>query len=60
MFDDFNYKDILMSLDSLISERHYGSFMELSSLTLREIDEIWKVIISKKQEQELRKALSNR
>ena len=59
MFDDFNYKELLMSIDSLIQDKHYGSFMELTSLTIREIDEIWKGISSKQQEQELHKALSN-
>ena len=59
MFDDFNWKEILMSIDALIRNEKYGSYMELTSLTLREIDDIWKIITSKRQEQELQKALSN-
>ena len=59
MFDDFNWKEILMSVDALIRNEKYGSYMELTSLTIREIDDIWKVIMSKKQEQELQKALQN-
>lgn len=48
-----------MSIDALIRNEKYGSYMELTSLTIREIDDIWKVIVSKKQEQELQKALQN-
>lgn len=59
MFDDFNWKELLMSIDALIRNEKYGSYMELTSLTIREIDDIWKVIVSKKQEQELQKALQN-
>ena len=60
MFDDFNWKELLMSIDALIRNEKYGSYMELTSLTIREIDDIWKVIMSKRQEQELNKALSNK
>ena len=60
MFDDFNWKELLMSIDALIRNEKYGSYMELTSLTIREIDDIWKIIMSKKQEQELNKALSNK
>ena len=59
MFEDFNWKEILMSIDALIRNEKYGSYMELTSLTLREIDDIWKIIVSKRQEQELQKALAN-
>ncbi len=60
MFDDFNWKELLMSIDALIRNEKYGSYMELTSLTIREIDDIWKIIMSKRQEQELNKALSNK
>ena len=60
MFDDFNWKELLMSIDALVRNEKYGSYMELTSLTIREIDDIWKIIISKRQEQELNKALSNK
>ena len=59
MFDDFNWKELLMSIDALIRNEKYGSYMELTSLTIREIDDIWKIIMSKKQEAELEKALAN-
>ena len=59
MFDDFNWKELLMSIDALVRNEKYGSYMELTSLTIREIDDIWKIIMSKRQEQELNKALSN-
>ena len=60
MFDDFNWKELSMSIDALIRNEKYGSYMELTSLTIREIDDIWKIIMSKRQEQELNKALSNK
>lgn len=59
MFDDFNWKELLMSIDALIRNEKYGSYMELTSLTIRELDDIWKIIMSKKQEAELQKALAN-
>lgn len=58
MFDDFNWKEILMSVDALIRNEHYGSYMEITSLTIREIDDIWKIIVSKRQEAELQKAMA--
>lgn len=48
-----------MSIDALIRNEKYGSYMELTSLTIRELDDIWKIIMSKKQEAELQKALAN-
>ena len=60
MFHDFNWKELLMSIDALVRNEKYGSYMELTSLTIREIDDIWKIIMSKRQEQELNKALSNK
>ena len=60
MFDDFNWKELLMSIDALVRNEKYGSYMELTSLTIREIDDIWKIIMSKRQERELNKALSNK
>ena len=60
MFDDFNWKELLMSIDALVRNEKYGSYMERTSLTIREIDDIWKIIMSKRQEQELNKALSNK
>ena len=60
MFDDFNWKELLMSIDALVRNEKYSSYMELTSLTIREIDDIWKIIMSKRQEQELNKALSNK
>ena len=60
MFDDFNWKELLMSIDALVRNEKYGSYMELTSLPIREIDDIWKIIMSKRQEQELNKALSNK
>ena len=60
MFDDFNWKELLMSIDALVRNEKYGSYMELTSLTIREIDDIWKIIMSKRQEQELNKALLNK
>lgn len=59
MFDDFNWKELLMSIDALVRNEKYGSYMELTSLTIREIDDIWKIIMSKRQEQELQKSLAN-
>lgn len=60
MFDDFNWKELLMSIDALVRNEKYGSYMELTSLTIREIDDIWKIIMSKRQEQELQKSLANK
>ena len=60
MFDDFNWKELLMSIDALVRNEKYGSYMELTTLTIREIDDIWKIIMYKRQEQDLNKALSNK
>jgi hypothetical protein len=60
MFEDFNYKDVLMCIDTLISDKHYGSFEELTNLTLRELREIINIVISKQQEEELTRALSSK
>lgn len=59
MFGDFNWKETLMAIDNLIRDKHYGSYAELVNLTMREMSNIFKVIISKEQEAELQKALSN-
>lgn len=60
MFQDFDYKDILMCIDTLVADKHYGSFEELTNLTLRELREIINVVISKQQEAELEQALANK
>lgn len=57
MFDDFNYKETLMAIDNLIRDKKYGTYNELMSLTIRELDDIFKIIISKEQEASLEKAL---
>ena len=31
MFDDFNWKELLMSIDALIRNEKYGSYIELTS-----------------------------
>lgn len=56
MFNDFDYKQLLSAIDNLIREGHYGSYVELHNLTIRELGEIFKVIISKQQEAELAKS----
>ena len=59
MFDDFDWKNLLKTVDALIRNEKYGSYQEITSLTIRELDEIWKVITSKEQEANLQKALQN-
>ena len=49
-----------MCIDTLISDKHYGSFEELTNLTLRELREIINIVISKQQEEELTRALSSK
>lgn len=58
MFNDFNYRDLLSSIDNLIRDGHYGSYVELHNLTPRELTEIFNIIISKQQEEALTGALS--
>lgn len=59
MFDDFDWKNLLKSVDALIRKEKYGSYQEITSLTIRELDDIWKVITSKEQEANLQEALQN-
>lgn len=59
MFDDFDWKNLLKTVDALIRKEKYGSYQEITSLTIRELDDIWKVIISKEQEANLQEALQN-
>lgn len=58
MFNDFNYKYWLGNIDNLIREGHYGSFVELENMTIRELSNIFNIIISKQQEEALAKAKS--
>lgn len=59
MFGDFNWKETLMAIDNLIRDKKYGTYVELINLTMREVADIFKVILSKEQEQQLNQALSN-
>lgn len=59
MFDDFNWKETLMAIDNLIRDKKYGTYTELINLTMREISDIFKIIISKEQERNLNQALNN-
>lgn len=59
MFGDFNWKETLMAIDNLIRDKKYGTYVELVNLTMREVADIFKVILSKEQEQQLSQALSN-
>ena len=59
MFDDFNWKETLMAIDNLIRDKKYGTYTELINLTMREISDIFKIIISKEQEKNLNQALAN-
>lgn len=59
MFGDFNWKETLMAIDNLIRDKKYGTYVELTNLTMREVADIFKVILSKEQEQQLNQALSN-
>ena len=59
MFGDFNWKETLMAIDNLIRDKKYGTYVELINLTMREVADIFKVILSKEQEQQLSQALSN-
>lgn len=59
MFGDFNWKETLMAIDNLIRDKKYGTYAELINLTMREVADIFKVILSKEQEQKLSQALSN-
>lgn len=59
MFGDFNWKETLMAIDNLIRDKKYGTYVELVNLTMREVADIFKVILSKEQEQQLNQALSN-
>ena len=58
MFGDFNWKETLMAIDNLIRDKKYGSYNDLINLTMREMSDIFKIIISKEQEQQLAQALS--
>ena len=59
MFGDFNWKEVLTAIDNLIREKHYGVYNDLINLTMREISDIFKVILSKEQEQQLQQALGS-
>ena len=59
MFGDFNWKETLMAIDNLVRDKKYGTYVELVNLTMREVADIFKVILSKEQEQQLNQALSN-
>ena len=59
MFGDFNWKETLMAIDNLVRDKKYGTYTELINLTMREVSEIFKIIISKEQEKNLNQALAN-
>jgi len=59
MFGDFNWKETLMAIDNLIRDKKYGTYTELINLTMREVSDIFKIIISKEQEKNLNQALAN-
>jgi len=52
MFDSFNRKKILKTIDDLISKK-YGSFIELIQLTVQEITDILVIREDRKIEQKL-------
>ena len=54
MFKSFDRKKVMMKLEDLI-RIGYGTYIELTSYTIQEVTDIFKVIESKKQEQELAK-----
>ena len=59
MFGDFNWKETLMAIDNLVRDKKYGTYTELINLTMREVSDIFKIIISKEQEKNLNQALAN-
>lgn len=59
MFNDFDWKDTLKAIDNLIRDKKYGTYNDLVNLTFRELNDIFKVIMSKEQEEQLQKALAN-
>lgn len=58
MFKAFDRKEILMLIDTYV-QKHYGSYKELISLTMRDLIEIGIAIRSKEQEEQLSEALGN-
>lgn len=60
MFNDFDYKDWLKGIDSLIRDGHYGSYNELHNLTMKELGEIFTVIQDKQQEEQLAQSLNQK
>ena len=59
MFGDFNWKETLMAIANLVRDKKYGTYTELINLTMREVSDIFKIIISKEQEKNLNQALAN-
>ena len=59
MFGDFNWKETLLAIDNLVRDKKYGTYTELINLTMREVSDIFKIIISKEQEKNLNQALAN-
>ena len=51
----FNRKEIMMAINYLI-EKNYGSYTELINLTIQELTDIHKVLMSIQQERALREA----
>lgn len=52
MFSSFDRKEVLMQIDEFIKKR-YGSYKELISLTLKDLNEISIAIKSKEAEAQL-------
>ena len=48
-----------MAIDNLVRDKKYGTYTELINLTMREVSDIFKIIISKEQEKNLNQALAN-
>lgn len=56
MFGDFNYPELLDTIDTLIRDRKYGTYTELINLTIRELSNIVNTIINKEEKQKLQQA----
>ena len=52
MFVPFDRKRVLMTIDELI-QKHYGSYKELITLTIKDLNEINIVLESKEAEEKL-------
>lgn len=58
MFGDFNYSELLDTIDTLIRDRKYGSYAELTNLTIRELANIVNTIINKEEQQKIQQAMA--